>query len=105
MSASPPVNAKAHEPARQPLLGLSVLWWFMLSGLGLFFPFYALYLSENVGLSGTQVGLVLASVPLVGLLAQPFWGGLADRSGARSAKGLQVGRRVTEAVSLITPPI
>ncbi|MFP6639215.1 MAG: MFS transporter, partial [Myxococcota bacterium] len=60
------------------------LWWFMLSGLGLFFPFYALYLTENVGLSGTQVGLVLAALPLMGLFAQPFWGGLADRTGARA---------------------
>ena len=50
----------------------------------MFFPFYGLYLRENAGLSGTQLGWVLAMMPLVGLVAQPFWGQVADRTGARS---------------------
>ncbi len=63
---------------------LSLIWWFSLSGLGLFFPFYSLYLSDSAGLGGTAVGLVMASMPAVGLIAQPFWGRLADRTGARA---------------------
>lgn len=55
-----------------------------MGALGIFFPYYSLYLRENAGLSGTQVGLVLAVVPLVGIVAQPFWGQVADRTGARS---------------------
>jgi len=54
-----------------------------MGALGMFFPFYGLYLRENAGLSGTQLGSVLAMIPLVGLVAQPFWGQLADRTGAR----------------------
>jgi len=54
-----------------------------MGALGMFFPFYGLYLRENAGLSGTQLGRVLAMIPLVGLVAQPFWGQLADRTGAR----------------------
>ena len=50
----------------------------------MFFPFYGLYLRENAGLSGTQLGWVLAMMPLVGLVTQPFWGQVADRTGARS---------------------
>ena len=50
----------------------------------MFFPYYGLYLRENAGLSGTQLGWVLAMMPLVGLVAQPFWGQVADRTGARS---------------------
>ncbi len=50
----------------------------------MFFPYYGLYLRENAGLSGTQLGGVLAMMPLVGLVAQPFWGQVADRTGARS---------------------
>jgi len=50
----------------------------------MFFPFYGLYLRENAGLSGTQLGWVLAMIPLVGLVTQPFWGQVADRTGARS---------------------
>ena len=63
---------------------MSCVWFFCLGGLGLFFPYFSLYLRENAGLSGSQVGVVLAMVPLVGTLAQPLWGQLADRTGARS---------------------
>lgn len=63
---------------------LAALWWFVLAALGLFFPFYTLYLKEGVGLSGTTVGLIAATLPATGLLAQPLWGRIADRTGARS---------------------
>ena len=66
------------------VLPVSLVWFFYLGGLGLFFPYYSLYLSENVGLSGTEVGAVLAVLPLVGIFAQPFWGQVADRSGSRA---------------------
>ena len=63
---------------------LIALFWFLYFGaLGIFFPFYSLYLSENAGLTSSQVGLVLACIPLTGLVTQPQWGNLADRSGAR----------------------
>jgi PPP family 3-phenylpropionic acid transporter len=69
---------------RPRLLAISTVWFLALGGLGLFFPFYSLYLSENLGLSGTQVGWVLACLPMVGIFAQPGWGQLADRTGSRS---------------------
>ncbi len=56
-----------------------------MSGLGLIFPFQALYFSENMGLSGVQLGLVLATRPLMGMLCQPIWAQLADRTGSRRA--------------------
>ncbi len=65
------------------LVTLAALWWFCLGGLGAYFPFITLYLSENLGLSGAELGLVVASPPLIGLLVQPFWGQVADRSGKR----------------------
>lgn len=65
-------------------LRLSLFWFFYFAALGIFFPYFALYLRENAGLSGTQLGMVHAMFPLVGILAQPFWGQLADRSGARA---------------------
>ena len=55
-----------------------------MGALGTFFPYYGLYLRENAGLSGTQLGWVLAMMPLMGLVAQPFWGQVADRTGART---------------------
>jgi PPP family 3-phenylpropionic acid transporter len=64
---------------------LAVFWFLFFGGLGVFYPFYTLYLHENAGLGGTEVGAILAVMPLVGMVAQPFWGQLADRTGARSA--------------------
>lgn len=64
-------------------LSISVFWFTFFGALGIFFPYYSLYLKENAGLSGTQLGLVLSVMPLVGIVAQPFWGQVADRTGAR----------------------
>jgi PPP family 3-phenylpropionic acid transporter len=66
-------------------LPLAAYWFFYFGALGIFFPFYSLYLHENAGLSGAKVGVVLAMLPVVGLVAQPLWGWVADRTGARSA--------------------
>lgn len=61
------------------------LFWFLYTGaLGIFFPFFSLYLRENAGLSASEVGAVLAVGPLVGTLAQPLWGQVADRTGSRT---------------------
>jgi PPP family 3-phenylpropionic acid transporter len=62
---------------------MGATWFFCLGGLGVFFPYYSLYLHENAGLDATQVGIVYAVLPLVGLLAQPLWGQIADRTGSR----------------------
>jgi PPP family 3-phenylpropionic acid transporter len=66
-----------------PLLVLSLFWFSALAALGVFFPLYSLYLSENLGLSGTQTGIVTGALTLSGLVAQPLWGAFADRSGSR----------------------
>ncbi len=63
---------------------LTSFWFVYFGSLGIFFPYFSLYLRENAGLSGTQVGLVLAISPLVGMAAQPLWGQIADRTGART---------------------
>lgn len=54
-----------------------------MGALGAFFPFYGLYLRENIRLSGFQVGAVFATLPLLGFFVQPLWGIVADRSGFR----------------------
>ena len=63
---------------------LTLFWFVYFGSLGIFYPYFALYLRENAGLTGTQVGLILAISPFVGMMAQPIWGQLADRTGARS---------------------
>ena len=47
------------------------------AAIGILFNYYALYL-QRVGLSGTQVGIVLAVLPLARVLSQPIWGLLGD---------------------------
>ena len=63
---------------------LTLFWFVYFGSLGIFYPYFALYLRENAGLSGTEVGMILAISPLIGMVAGPFWGRLADRTGARS---------------------
>jgi PPP family 3-phenylpropionic acid transporter len=65
-------------------ISMALVWFFGLGAIGMFLPFFGLYLNENAGLSGTRVGVVLALVPLVGMAVQPLWGQAADRSGARA---------------------
>ena len=66
-------------------LRLALFWLLYMAGLGLVFPYQSLYFHENAGLAGTQLGLVLGVRPLMGMLFQPLWGHLADRSGSRAA--------------------
>ena len=65
-------------------ISLTVFWFIYFGSLGIFFPYFSLYLRENAGLSGTELGVILAISPLAGMIAQPFWGQVADRTGARS---------------------
>jgi MFS transporter, PPP family, 3-phenylpropionic acid transporter len=62
---------------------LTLFWFTYFGSLGIFFPYFSLYLRENAGLSGTELGIILAVSPLVGMIAQPLWGQVADRTGAR----------------------
>ncbi len=78
-------GSRFSTPESRPKGGVIAAFWLLyFGGLGIFFPYYSLYLRENAGLSGLQVGLVMAVIPLVGMVAQPFWGNLADRTGART---------------------
>jgi PPP family 3-phenylpropionic acid transporter len=65
-------------------LTLSLVWLFGLGGLGFHLPYYALFLNENAGLSGTQAGVVLSVVPGLGVLGHLVWGRVADRTGRRA---------------------
>lgn len=56
----------------------------MTAALGVYFPYFSLYLKQSLGFTGVQVGAVFAVPPLTGLIAQPFWGYVADRTGSRA---------------------
>jgi MFS transporter, PPP family, 3-phenylpropionic acid transporter len=63
---------------------LTLFWFVYMGSVGIVLPYYSLYLKENAGLSGIELGWVLAILPLVSIVMQPFWGQVADRTGARS---------------------
>ena len=71
-------------PAMWQSIPLTLYWFAYFGSLGIFYPYFSLYLRENAGLTGTEVGLVLAISPLIGMLSQPLWGQVADRTGART---------------------
>ncbi|MFN0314122.1 MAG: MFS transporter [Burkholderiales bacterium] len=62
---------------------IAVFWFLYMAGIGVIFPYLSLYFQENAGLTGTQLGLALAMHPFMGIIASPFWGQWADRSGRR----------------------
>src|SRR5258708_3449580 len=61
-----------------PALGLYYL--FVYGAIGVALPFLPQYL-KSLGLTGTEVGLLLAVSPALSLVAPPLWGQLADRTG------------------------
>lgn len=62
---------------------LSTFWFLYMGGMGIFFPYYGLYLQDGLGWSEGRVGFVLAMIPAAGLFTQTLWGQLADRTGSR----------------------
>ena len=87
MNAQPkrPARCAQTSAPRSAARYYAVFWFLLLAPLGLLLPYFALYLGECAGLRGTEIGGVFAVIPLVGLVAQPAWGVLADRSGRRIA--------------------
>jgi MFS family permease len=63
---------------------LALVWFLYMAGFGLYFPYWSLYLKENAGLTAGKTGMVLAVLSLMGILSQPFWGQIADRTGSRT---------------------
>ncbi|WP_336296593.1 MFS transporter [Bacillus pinisoli] len=47
-------------------------------GLGSLYPLLAVYLDEEVGLTGSQIGTILSVSPVVMIVIQPLWGMLSD---------------------------
>lgn len=67
-------------PRPSSVVRVAVAYFLQFMGTGITLPFLPAYLG-SLGLSGTQVGSLLALTPLVSLVAPPFWGRLADRTG------------------------
>jgi MFS family permease len=94
-SASAPVATAAPRPALAPttrtalLGGLPRAFWVLWAGTlvnrlgGAVFPFLAVYLTRERGLSAERAGLVVGLYAAGGMIAGPAGGALADRAGRR----------------------
>jgi PPP family 3-phenylpropionic acid transporter len=78
-----------------PRSAISLFYFTYLGALGIFWPYFSLYLG-SVGLSPSEVTRVLALYPVMGLIAPPLFGLVAD---ARRARGWML--RAVSAVTLL----
>lgn len=59
-------------------VSLSALYLFIYYGFGAFTPLIMQYY-QSINLTGTQVGLISATTPVVSIVTQPLWGVICDR--------------------------
>ncbi len=78
-----------HSYRERRLIGLEYALIFMASGA--MFPFFNLYLSRNLGWSGTRIGFLGASASVLVMLTQPLWGRLSDASNKNTVLALALG--------------
>jgi len=67
---------------RRPLLLLSMVMFFVMSGFGIIIPVLP-FLAEEVGATPFELGLLMAVYSLMQLLFSPMWGQLSDRYGRK----------------------
>ncbi|EGK12825.1 MFS family maltose permease [Desmospora sp. 8437] len=59
-------------------ISFSLFYYLFFFGFGGFFPLLSVYFKNEVGLSGGEIGIILAIGPIVMMLVQPFWGMICD---------------------------
>jgi len=62
-------------------IGFGAIWSFAANSFG---PFYHVFMFEELGFSGTQVGILATLAALGGVLSLPVWGQLLDRYGNKA---------------------
>jgi PPP family 3-phenylpropionic acid transporter len=74
-------NIDDSKSQRRGLATMRLLYFFFFGGVGAYFTFINVYYRE-IGLSGSEIGLVNTLGPLLGIFAAVFWGMLNDRLGS-----------------------
>ena len=76
-SSAPPMPL-APAPLQRALWIARLYYFGFFAALGAIVPFFNVYLQQR-GMSGTEIGLVSALPPIIALISNPFWSGVADR--------------------------
>lgn len=63
---------------RRMFFNMKMFYFFAYFGFGSLFPLLSVYLQEEVGLRGSQIGVITSIGPIVMILVQPLWGMLSD---------------------------
>ncbi|KZZ85727.1 MFS transporter [Bacillus sp. SJS] len=63
---------------RSVKLNFYLFYFLVFFGIGSLSPLLSVYLRDEIGLSGSQIGMVLSISPVVMILIQPVWGILSD---------------------------
>lgn len=58
---------------------ISLYYLFVFFGFGALYPMMGLYF-DDIGLTGSQIGMIMSIGPIVAIMAQPIWGMLSDRT-------------------------
>ncbi|WP_139368233.1 MFS transporter [Evansella clarkii] len=66
---------------KKTMLNMKSFYFFSFFALGGLFPLLSVYLQNEAGLSGAQIGTIMSVGPIVMLLSQPVWGMLSDYTG------------------------
>jgi len=55
-----------------------MFYFFIFFGFGSLFPLLSVYLKDHIGLTGSQIGIVMSISPVVMIIVQPIWGIISD---------------------------
>jgi len=58
-----------------------VIYFIFVSASGFFFPYFNVYLEQELGFTGSDIGLVIAISLLTSVVISPLWGAISDKTG------------------------
>ena len=57
------------------------IYFIFVSAIGFFFPYFNVYLEQELGFTGSDIGLVIAISLLTSVIVSPLWGAISDKTG------------------------
>lgn len=67
-----------HQQIDRTYRNLQAFYFLSFFSFGSLFPLLSVYLNEEAAISHTQIGLLIAMIPIVTIVIQPLWGMLSD---------------------------
>lgn len=59
-------------------LSFTLFYFFVFFAIGALSPMLSVYLKNEIGLTGSQIGVIMSIMPIVMIVAQPMWGMVTD---------------------------